>query len=136
YTACQGALAQEGRTLVAFDEAEACLRDGGGGFFFRVHRAVAQAGLILLLESNIRPTVWISNRNDMDPAFMRRFTHVVHLDNPGQKQRERLVHEALDGVPVSATFRDKAAKLEKVSPAILHASLDFARLAGDGVQDV
>lgn len=136
YEACQRALTQEARTLVAFDEAEDCLCDGGGSFFFRIPREVPKAGMVRLLESNIRPTLWISNRHDMDPAFMRRFTHVVHLDNPGQKQRERLIHEALDGVPVSATFRDRAAKLEKVSPAILHASLDFARLAGDGVEDV
>lgn len=136
YSACQRALAQESGTLVAFDEAEECLCDGSGHFLFRAPREVPKAGMVRLLESNVRPTLWISNRNDMDPAFMRRFTHVVHVDNPGPTQRERLVDDALDGVPVSDVFRENAAKLENVSPAILHASLDFARLAGEGEQDV
>jgi transitional endoplasmic reticulum ATPase len=136
YNACQRALAQDSQTLVAFDEAEDCLCDAQSGFFFVAPRQTPKAGVIRLLESNPRPTLWISNRVDMDEAFLRRFTHVVEIGNPGAKQRQRLVREALADVPVSPAFLDSAARLEKVSPAILHASLAFARLAGEGDQDV
>jgi transitional endoplasmic reticulum ATPase len=136
YSACQRALAQDSQTLVVFDEAEDCLCDSQAGFFFVAPRQTPKAGVIRLLESNPRPTLWISNRVDMDEAFLRRFTHVLEIGSPGPKQRQRLVREALAGVPVSPAFLDSAARLEKVSPAILHASLEFARLAGEGDEDV
>jgi AAA+ superfamily predicted ATPase len=136
FNACQRALAKDQQTLVAFDEAEDCLCDGRGFFFFQSPRQTPKAGVIRLLESNPRPTLWISNRVDMDPAFLRRFTHVVAIENPGPGKRQRLIKDALEGVPVSAGFLQNAAKLKNVSPAILHTSLEFARLAGDGDQDV
>lgn len=136
YTACQRALAQDQHTLVAFDEAEECLCDGATMFFFPRPRPTSKAGVVRLLESNPRPTVWISNRINMDPAFLRRFTHVMHLDNPGPRQRKRLVESALADVPVTRGFCDRVAKLEKVSPAMLNASVAFARLAGENEQDI
>lgn len=136
YSACQRALVQDKHTLVAFDEAEDCLCDNEGFSFFAAPRQTHKPGVIRLLESNPLPTVWISNRVEMDPAFLRRFTHVVQIANPGSQQRHRLVAEALEGVPVSAAFIERAAKLKNVSPAILHSSLEFARLAGEGEQDV
>lgn len=136
YSACQRALAQDRQTLVGFDEAEDCLCDSRGFALFSPPRQTHKAGIVRLLESNPLPTLWISNRVAMDPAFLRRFTHVVQIANPGPQQRRRLVTEALDGVPVSPAFIERAAKLESVSPAILHSSLDFARLAGEGDQDV
>ena len=136
YNACQRALANDQQTLVAFDEAEDCLCDSRRTLFFSAARQTPKAAVIRLLESNPRPTLWISNRVEMDAAFLRRFTHVLLLDNPGAAQRTRLVNDALAEVPVSQEFRQQVAKLEQVPPAILHTSLDFARLAGEGEQDV
>lgn len=136
YNACQRALAQDHQTLVAFDEAEDCLCDARGFGFFQAQRQTPKAGVVRLLETNPRPTLWISNRVEMDAAFMRRFTHLVHIDNPGPQQRKRLIDDALQGVPVSPQFLETVAKLENVSPAILHAGVDFANLAGEGEQDV
>lgn len=134
YNACQRALANDKETLVVFDEAEDCLCDAPMSFF-SAPRKTPKAGVIRFLESNPRPTIWISNRVEMDPAFLRRFTHAVLLDNPGPAQRRRLVTAALDGMPVSEHFIDALAAIEQMSPAILRASVEFAELAGESAAD-
>lgn len=135
YSGCQRAIAHDPKTLVVFDEAEDCLCDSQSFFFMPSRRQTEKSSMTRVLENNPRPTIWISNRVDMDPAFLRRFTHVVHMDSPGPSQRERLVREAMAGEPVSEAFLSQAIKLESLSPAILHGSLQFASLAADGKHD-
>jgi SpoVK/Ycf46/Vps4 family AAA+-type ATPase len=131
YNGCQRAIAHDPRTLVVFDEAEDCLCDNPFSFLMLSRRQTEKSSMTRLLETNPRPTIWISNRVDMDPAFLRRFTHVLHLDNPGPSQRERLVREAMAEEQVSERFLTEAIKLESLSPAILHSSLRFARLVAE-----
>lgn len=135
YNGCQRAIAHDLRTLVVFDEAEDCLCDSVPAFFMPSRRQTEKSSMTRVLENNPRPTIWISNRVDMDPAFLRRFTHVVHMDNPGPSQRERLVRDAMAGEPVSEAFIEEACKLEPLSPAILHSSLHFSRLVAGEHQD-
>ena len=135
YNGCQRAIAHDPRTLVVFDEAEDCLCDNQSFFFVPSHRQTEKSSMTRMLENNPRPTIWISNRVDMDPAFLRRFTHVVHMDNPGPSQRERLVRAAMAGEHVSEGFLEQAIKLESLSPAVLHSSLHFSRLAAGDKRD-
>lgn len=136
YSACQRALEQDRSTLVLFDEAEECLCDGSGFMFFASPRKTPKAAVVRMLDDNPRPTLWISNRADMDPAFLRRFTHVVRLDNPGPHQRRRLVQQALADMPVSEKFLDAAARLDRLTPALLHSAVAFAQLASHHEQDM
>ena len=135
YIGCQRAIANDPHTLMVFDEAEDCLCDNQFSPFMPSRRQTEKSSMTRVLENNPRPTIWISNRVDMDPAFLRRFTHVVHMDNPGPSQRERLVREAMAGEPVSEAFIEEACKLEPLSPAILHSSLHFSRLVAGEHQD-
>lgn len=135
YNGCQRAVAHDPRTLVVFDEAEDCLCDSQFSIFMPSRRQTEKSSMTRVLENNPRPTIWISNRVDMDPAFLRRFTHVLHMDNPGPSQRERLVREAMAGEHVSEGFLEQVIKLESLSPAVLHSSLCFSRLAADGKRD-
>lgn len=134
YNGCQRAIAHDPRTLVVFDEAEDCLCDSPFMFFMPSKRQTEKSSMTRVLENNPRPTIWISNRVDMDPAFLRRFSHVVHMDNPGPSRRARLVREAMAGEAVSESFINEASKLESLSPAILHSSLHFSRLAAENGQ--
>lgn len=134
YNGCQKAIAHDPNTLVVFDESEDCLCDSQSSFFMPSRRQTEKSSMTRLLDNNPRPTIWISNRVDMDAAFLRRFTHVIHMDNPGPSQRERLVRDAMAGELVSEDFLNEAIKLENLTPAILHGSLQFSRLAADDDQ--
>ena len=83
-----------------------------------------------LLEQTPLPTIWISNAVDqMDPAYLRRFTYHLEMRCPSQRVRERIASQraVLHGLPVSVaaplgTFAD-------ASPAMVDSALRFARLA-------
>ena len=119
YHACQTLLAKESRTVVVFDEAEDALCQIGD--------VVPKAAMTQFLELNTTPTLWIANRVDMDPALMRRFTHLLKLDYPGRDQRERIARQLYSELRVGEPLIQEVASLEALSPGVLQASADFAR---------
>lgn len=139
YIACQRVLQQQDNTVVLYDEAEETLCDMAAFPFMpemRSPRATPKSALVDMLETNTRPTIWIVNRVNMDPAFLRRFSHVVKMDTPGPTQRSRLVRAALQGEAVAEPFLQAAEQLEQLSPAMLHAAVDFAHMAGAADHDI
>lgn len=131
--ACQRLLKLDSRSLILFDEAEeTLLSEHDGSLFFRSPRRNAdKAVLTRTLEGNVRPVIWVANNIQMDPALLRRFTHILHLNNPGPVQRKRLVSQALENVTVGDVLRRQLLKLESLSPAMLRSSIDFADFAAD-----
>ena len=83
-----------------------------------------------ILESNVVPTLWVTNRiEQIDPAFRRRFAYHLELRSPPPGAREGLLRKTLDGVPVSDAFVTRLTARKGLTPAQIRTAVRFARLA-------
>lgn len=132
YGIAQRVLAQRPQAAVLFDEMEdafasspmaALLEPGRGG--------QGKAFRNRLLEQNVRPTIWLSNRIDgFDPAFVRRFDLVLELRSPPAAARGRMLVDALEGLGVGRPWIERAAVDDRLSPAVVKRVARTLRLAG------
>ena len=71
-----------------------------------------------LLESATVPTIWITNSIErIDPAYLRRFDHVIQLKAPPRSVRRRLIESATKDQDVSPKLLDRIADSEAFTPA-------------------
>ncbi len=81
------------------------------------------------LESNLVPTLWVTNRiEQIDPAFRRRFAYHLELRSPPPGAREGVVRKTLEGVQVSDAFVAKLAARKGLTPAQIRTAVRFAKL--------
>ena len=77
-----------------------------------------------LLESATVPTIWITNSIErIDPAYLRRFDHVLQLRSPPRSVRRRMIADATADRTISTGLLDRIADCESFTPA------DAARIA-------
>jgi SpoVK/Ycf46/Vps4 family AAA+-type ATPase len=83
-----------------------------------------------VLESNVVPTIWVTNRiEQIDPAFRRRFAYHLELKSPPPGAREELVRKTLAGVAVSDGFVARLTRRKGLTPAQIRTAVRFAGLA-------
>ncbi len=83
-----------------------------------------------VLESNVVPTIWVTNRiEQIDPAFRRRFAYHLELNSPPPGAREGLVRKTLAGVAVSEGFVARLTRRKGLTPAQIRTAVRFAVLA-------
>jgi SpoVK/Ycf46/Vps4 family AAA+-type ATPase len=83
-----------------------------------------------VLESNVVPTIWVTNRiEQIDPAFRRRFAYHLELKSPPPGAREELVRKTLSGVAVSDAFVARLTRRKGLTPAQIRTAVRFADLA-------
>jgi SpoVK/Ycf46/Vps4 family AAA+-type ATPase len=83
-----------------------------------------------VLESNVVPTIWVTNRiEQIDPAFRRRFAYHLELKSPPPGAREELVRKTLTGVAVSDDFVARLTRRKGLTPAQIRTAARFAGLA-------
>jgi len=83
-----------------------------------------------VLESNVVPTIWVTNRiEQIDPAFRRRFAYHLELKSPPPGAREELVRKTLTGVAVSDDFVARLTRRKGLTPAQIRTAARFADLA-------
>ncbi|MDR7306982.1 AAA family ATPase [Rhodoferax saidenbachensis] len=83
-----------------------------------------------ILESNVVPTLWVTNRiEQIDPAFRRRFAYHLELKSPPPGAREGLVRKTLEGVQVSDAFVARLTSRKGLTPAQIRTAVRFAGLA-------
>ncbi len=89
-----------------------------------------------VLESNVVPTIWVTNRiEQIDPAFRRRFAYHLELRSPPPGAREELVRKTLTGVAVSDGFVARLAHRKGLTPAQIRTAVRFAGLARTDATD-
>jgi len=82
-----------------------------------------------LLESNPVPAIWISNQvEQIDEAFLRRFTYILHLETPSRKARRRLIKNKVQALAVSERWIDRLADESHVKPAHIETAVRAASL--------
>ena len=83
-----------------------------------------------VLESNVVPTIWVTNRiEQIAPAFRRRFAYHLELKSPPPGAREELVRKTLAEVPVSDAFVARLTRRKGLTPAQIRTAARFATLA-------
>lgn len=102
--------------LMLFDELEDLLPPPWPfGRAVRAHKG----WLCQVLEQARTPTLWTSNSTDgIDPAILRRFSHLLEVGVPPQGQRLRLLREAVKGTGVREDWLQQVAAIETLTPAL------------------
>lgn len=115
------------RAILVFDEVDAIFNDGSDFFGKPTTAEMSKAWVNNLLELNQTPAIWIANRIwNMDPAFLRRFDLVIHLESPPSRQRLRLLEREC-GKFLDARQMQRLARVETMTPAIVTRAASVVR---------
>lgn len=110
-------------SLLLFDELEDA---------FRVSEEFAKGWFNQLLETNLVPTLWISNDiRHIDPAILRRFGLIVHLDGWNTEPSES-VAKHLSKLPVSSAWTQALKAKPWMTPALAENLSDIGGLLPPG----
>ncbi len=117
YRAAQSVFAQQ-QALLIFDEIEDVFNDTAFASGLQSTAQSRKAWINRMLESNPVPAFWVSNADELDPAFVRRFDLVIEMPIPPKKQRLRMIQQ-LCGEQLSSDSQNRLASAEALSPAVL-----------------
>jgi len=133
------AFAPAKRSVVVLDEAEDIFQSDYNDPLGRAmgKREESKSWMNNLLEGNAIPVVWISNRIDnMDPAYLRRFTYCLEFPQTPRGVRRAIAHRHLDPLGCTPQLVESVGSDVSVSPGMLASAARFARLAGLAGTDV
>jgi transitional endoplasmic reticulum ATPase len=115
------------RALLLVDEAEDVFPDLGG---FGLLRPATKQGMVLLLEQNRVPAVWVTNTVDgMDEAVRRRFGYAVRFERPGIALRRTFWRRHAANTALGPADLDALAHTWEVGPAQIVTAARSAALA-------
>ena len=99
YALAQRLMSGRGRTLLLFDDVDDVFQSVDRGVATDAHTDIytdRKGWINRLLESNPCPSIWIANHfHRIEPAFARRFDHVLKIDHGTFRQRNVLVDRYL-----------------------------------------
>ncbi|WP_216870683.1 AAA family ATPase [Modestobacter excelsi] len=131
--------AEESQAVLFFDEADALFGKRGEVKHGTDRYANLEVGYLLQrLESTDALVILASNlRENIDPAFTRRFHFAVHFSRPGPAERRRLWHQAFPAkAPLAPDVDlDVFARLDMTGAGIVSAARSAALLAADAGED-
>lgn len=112
YQLCQQVLRQDNHSLVLFDEVE--------DVFNEQTSEGQKAWVNQLLESNPRPTLWLSNEvSCMEAAYLRRFDLVLAMPELTAEVRLGMARRLLGGLNVREPWLEQLASQRRLEPAHL-----------------
>lgn len=126
YALCQRALSRQQDTLVLFDGVEDVFSEPSPWD----RRAARHKGWTnRLLESNVIPTIWISNQiHGLDTAYRRRFTYEMEFSTPPAAVRETMLAQHLQGLPVDPEWTRNISAKNHFTPGQMHRAGRVAHL--------
>jgi SpoVK/Ycf46/Vps4 family AAA+-type ATPase len=117
YKSAQALLGNK-KTLLMYDEAEDIF-ESGGGFFSPPVRQKDKAWINRVLETNIIPTIWITNNiNSIDNALVRRFDMSIEIPIPVKSKREEIIKNYSNNLLDEQSIKTLA-KNENIAPALI-----------------
>jgi transitional endoplasmic reticulum ATPase len=136
YMMLQHLLRRGDPALIVFDEVEDVFAPQA---LFQSPRSTGsdKAWTNRLLEDNPVPAVWITNAKDqLDPAFLRRFDLVVELGLPPRHVRRRVLSQRLKGLPRDQAWLDRVTNEGRATPADLDRAARVAKMVGGSPAEV
>jgi len=108
------------KTLLMYDEAEDIFNSGG---FFMPVKQEDKAWINRMLETNVVPTIWITNDIDsVDEALVRRFDMSIEVPIPVESKRKKIIKSYTKDILKKKTIK-LLAKNENIAPAIIETAL-------------
>jgi len=131
FALAQGVLGGGTRSLVLFDEIEDVFRasedrEGPGGLGNQTgHKGWTNR----VLQENPVPAFWVTNsRWALDPAYRRRFDLVLEIGVPPRSVRAKILNLYMAALPVTPSWKARAAEHEGLSPAAVERAAKVARV--------
>lgn len=136
----QSMLGNGRQSILVLDEAEDIFQDDFSGERRSRpnERTGSKAWMNRLLETNQHPVIWITNSiDDMDPAYLRRYTFCIHFDTPDASVRRLIAERHLGVLGVTDAVIASVAQRREFSLALISASARVVQLAAGkaGSQD-
>jgi len=133
FNLCQHILARKPNAMLLFDEVEDVfekqnmfVRMFGGG----TNPDKGKAWINRSLEMSSTPAIWVTNDEDIDPAYLRRFDYSVRFPIPPQKVRQKIARHHLGQFNPSEDWLARIAANDQVSPGQLERAAKVARIVG------
>jgi SpoVK/Ycf46/Vps4 family AAA+-type ATPase len=122
------ALLSKHKTILMYDEAEDVFESYDGGFFMLPKRQSDKAWINKILENNILPTIWITNKiESIDNAIIRRFDMSIEMPIPARSKRAEIIKKYSENI-LSEKEIDKLAQNETIAPALISTAVKVAKL--------
>ena len=137
YRLCLQVLKRKKNTLILFDEIEdAFIRDGNmERFGIRTNTNAKKGSLNHILESNLLPTLWVSNViSHIDEAIIRRFDYVLELKIPPKSTRFSIIKKHIGDLDVSEEWIDRVSNNESLAPALISRAISVVKTLGEKKQ--
>jgi len=117
YKSAQALLANKNMMLM-YDEAEDIF-ESGSNFFAPPQRQKDKAWINRVLETNIIPTIWITNNIDsIDNALIRRFDMSIEVPIPNKSKREEILQNYSNNLLGNQSIK-MLAKNENIAPSLI-----------------
>lgn len=133
FNLCQHILTQKQNSMLLFDEVEDVFEKQN--IFAKLFGSSAnsekgKAWINRSLEMSSTPAIWVTNDEDIDPAYLRRFDYSVRFPIPPQKVRQKIARHHLGQFNPSEEWLTHIAANDQVSPGQLERAAKVARIAG------
>ncbi len=133
FNLCQHILARKTNAMLLFDEVEDVFEKHNmfSKFFEGGSRSEkGKAWINRSLETSSTPAIWVTNDENIDPAYLRRFDYSVRFPIPPQKVRQKIARHHLGQFNPTEEWLTRIAANDHVSPAQLERAAKVARIAG------
>jgi len=135
FNLCQHLLARKPNAMLLFDEVEDVFEKknmfasmfGGGS---TPNPEKGKAWINRSLERSSTPAIWVTNDEDIDPAYLRRFDYSVRFPIPPQKVRQKIARYHLGQFNPTEDWLARIAANDQVSPGQLERAAKVARIIG------
>jgi SpoVK/Ycf46/Vps4 family AAA+-type ATPase len=135
FNLCQKILARNHNSMLLFDEVEDVFERQsvfaklfGGG----TNSEKGKAWINRSLEQSSTPAIWVTNDENIDPAYLRRFDYSVRFPIPPQKVRQTIALHHLGEFNPTDAWLAQISSNDQVSPGQLERAAKVARVAADG----
>lgn len=122
------------KTIFLVDEAEDIFESSQ---FYR--RTVSKLEINKILETNQRPIIWVTNNiSGMDKAYLRRFTKLIHFEEPSCEIRENIWAKQFKkyGMNCDETSIKEFAKEYAIPPSFVDTAVRTSKLMNGNLEDV
>jgi SpoVK/Ycf46/Vps4 family AAA+-type ATPase len=126
-------LSEDKRAILLFDEIEDIFpntENESKGLGRGNSADYGKAWMNQTLESNPIPVIWVSNSIDqIDPAYLRRFSYHLEFRKPPLKVRHRVAEKYLQSTSVSRDFIQQVAQKSSLTPALIESAARVVSLS-------
>lgn len=126
-------LSEDKSAILLFDEIEDIFPNAEDPFKGGGSTHYGKAWMNQTLESNPIPVIWVSNSIDqIDPAYLRRFSYHLEFRKPPLKVRHRVAEKYLQSTSVSRDFIQQVAQKSTLTPALIESAARVVSLSNVG----